>query len=190
MTSSGNIESPRKRVKVFPDSQALTMPEAANMPAEATSAMPQPERVTHAAKEAEVGITAYVSSEALGFRGMLKKRYTDFIVNEILPNGKVVHLQRLGKAAKTAVEEEDPKAAIASGQNGTDVLNQGSSGSAVTPSMPLASLENPGQEERNSMQPEYQKLDISESRVRANFPRNDAPANVRTRSLLTILRNC
>lgn len=46
-------------------------------------------------KEAACGITEFVSPDLLGFSGMLKKRYTDFLVNEILPSGEVVHLDNL-----------------------------------------------------------------------------------------------
>ncbi|RDW70150.1 hypothetical protein BP5796_08547 [Coleophoma crateriformis] len=46
----------------------------------------QPER------EAEVGILCFVNSTNPGFSGILKQRYTDFLVNEITPEGTVVHL--------------------------------------------------------------------------------------------------
>ena len=62
-------------------------------------------------KEAACGITEFVSPDLLGFSGVLKKRYaflittigslskihryTDFLVNEILPSGEVVHLDNL-----------------------------------------------------------------------------------------------
>ena len=62
-------------------------------------------------KEAACGITEFVSPELLCFSGILKKRYafrilfiptlanlhryTDFLVNEILPSGEVVHLDNL-----------------------------------------------------------------------------------------------
>ncbi|KAL3427084.1 tRNA pseudouridine synthase d [Phlyctema vagabunda] len=46
----------------------------------------QPER------EAEVGILHFVNSTNPGFSGVLKQRYTDFLVNEIEPDGTVVHL--------------------------------------------------------------------------------------------------
>jgi tRNA pseudouridine13 synthase len=42
-------------------------------------------------KELKAGITAYVSPDTPGFSGVLKQRYTDFLVNEILPNGRVLH---------------------------------------------------------------------------------------------------
>ncbi|CAF9938405.1 hypothetical protein IMSHALPRED_000788 [Imshaugia aleurites] len=62
-------------------------------------------------KEIACGITEFVSPDLLGFSGILKKRYafstaiintvfdihryTDFLVNEILPSGEVVHLDNL-----------------------------------------------------------------------------------------------
>jgi tRNA pseudouridine13 synthase len=75
-------------------------------------------------REDEVGITQYVNAASIGFTGILKKRqvaivllrnsetdfdhrYTDFMVNEILPSGQVVHLNdvRIPKTAKS-----EPKA--------------------------------------------------------------------------------
>ena len=68
-------------------------------------------------KEAACGITEFVSPELLGFSGILKKRYafwilvihtlakvhryTDFLVNEILPSGEVVHLDNLKASPKS-----------------------------------------------------------------------------------------
>lgn len=46
----------------------------------------QPER------EAQVGIVHFVNTTNVGFTGTLKQRYTDFLVNEIAPDGTVVHL--------------------------------------------------------------------------------------------------
>ena len=67
-------------------------------------------------KEAACGITEFVSRDLLGFSGILKKRYaygnaiihvlanlyryTDFLVNEILPSGEVVHLDNLKAPSK------------------------------------------------------------------------------------------
>ena len=67
-------------------------------------------------KEAACGITEFVSPDLPGFSGILKKRsahsivamyvsnvhrYTDFLVNEILPSGEVVHLSNLKAPSKT-----------------------------------------------------------------------------------------
>ncbi|KAL8999873.1 MAG: hypothetical protein Q9169_001414 [Polycauliona sp. 2 TL-2023] len=51
-------------------------------------------------KEIQRGIIQYVSPNLPGFTGILKKRYTDFLVNEILPNGQVIHLDDLKKPSK------------------------------------------------------------------------------------------
>nr|POF18040.1 multisubstrate pseudouridine synthase 7 [Quercus suber] len=44
-------------------------------------------------QERAVGITHYVSSSNNRFNCVVKQRYTDFLVNEILPNGDVLHLE-------------------------------------------------------------------------------------------------
>ncbi|EXJ83674.1 hypothetical protein A1O1_07298 [Capronia coronata CBS 617.96] len=56
-------------------------------------------------KELEVGITAFVDDARDKFQGILKKRYTDFLVNEILPDGRVLHLQNMN-----VKERADPAA--------------------------------------------------------------------------------
>ena len=73
-------------------------------------------------KEATYGITEFVSPDLLGFSGILKKRYvylfvhietlsnldryTDFLVNEILPSGEVVHLDNLKAHPKSHKNKE------------------------------------------------------------------------------------
>lgn len=44
------------------------------------------------AQERAVGISVYVRPEYPGFRCTVKQRYTDFLVNEVQPNGEVLHL--------------------------------------------------------------------------------------------------
>ncbi|KAI7094838.1 hypothetical protein KC352_g39314, partial [Hortaea werneckii] len=56
--------------------------------------------IAHAAEaeteqERAVGITAYVSPSKPSFQCVVKQRYTDFLVNEILPSGAVLHLTEL-----------------------------------------------------------------------------------------------
>lgn len=55
--------------------------------------------------ELDVGITTYVSPTIVPFQAILKKRYTDFLVNEILPDGKVVHLTNTFVSKKVATSE-------------------------------------------------------------------------------------
>lgn len=50
--------------------------------------------------EVDVGITQYLRPDLKGFKGILKQRYTDFLVNEIDPEGKVVHLEDVGFSDK------------------------------------------------------------------------------------------
>ncbi|KAI9368429.1 pseudouridine synthase [Aspergillus egyptiacus] len=84
------IEPPQKRLKT---ENALSAEEVA-LPAGA--ATPQTDADDQLSREIEVGITEFVSADNKGFAGILKKRYTDFLVNEILPSGKVLHLQSTG----------------------------------------------------------------------------------------------
>eukprot|EP01018_Ginkgo_biloba_P022079 Gb_26326 [translate_table: standard] len=51
------------------------------------------------AEEADVGIICYATNVP-GFRGILKQRYTDFIVNEVDCDGKVIHLTCLDVPAE------------------------------------------------------------------------------------------
>jgi tRNA pseudouridine13 synthase len=44
-------------------------------------------------RELRAGITEYVCPDNLGFTGVLKQRYTDFLVNEIGLDGQVLHLK-------------------------------------------------------------------------------------------------
>lgn len=47
-------------------------------------------------KESDVGITFFLSSDLPGFKGQIKQRYTDFMVNEIAKDGNVIHLTDKG----------------------------------------------------------------------------------------------
>ncbi|XP_028307355.1 pseudouridylate synthase 7 homolog [Gouania willdenowi] len=62
----------------------------------------------HGLTEQDVGILKYVSDHQ-GFSGILKERYSDFVVHEINNQGKVVHLDDLSipVEAQAAVEAEE-----------------------------------------------------------------------------------
>ncbi|KAK5949059.1 multisubstrate pseudouridine synthase 7 [Knufia fluminis] len=85
--NDGGLEPPTKRRRLSIDptgtSRDRVDPSVSNM------TMLTPEQK----KEFEVGIQAYVEPHAKPFEGILKQRYSDFLVNEILPNGQVVHLR-------------------------------------------------------------------------------------------------
>ncbi|KAL4035777.1 hypothetical protein IC575_004484 [Cucumis melo] len=57
--------------------------------------------------ESDVGILSYISSLP-GFRGILKQRYSDFIVNEVDTDGNVVHLTSLDAPPEVIVSESGP----------------------------------------------------------------------------------
>jgi tRNA pseudouridine13 synthase len=60
-------------------------------------------------REVRAGITEYVCPDNLGFTGVLKQRYTDFLVNEIGLDGEVLHLKFAG------VERQDAEKEVANG---------------------------------------------------------------------------
>uniref|UniRef100_A0ACD5U0Y1 Uncharacterized protein n=1 Tax=Avena sativa TaxID=4498 RepID=A0ACD5U0Y1_AVESA len=61
--------------------------------------------------EDEVGITCYTTSSLPGFRGVLKHRYSDFIVNEVARDGSVVRLTSFDLPAECVEAKEEDKAA-------------------------------------------------------------------------------
>ena len=65
--------------------------------------------LTDLEKEVKAGITEYVCPGNLGFVGVLKQRYSDFLVNEIGLDGKVVHLRTIGLGKKEKEAEEQNK---------------------------------------------------------------------------------
>ncbi|KAM8861797.1 pseudouridylate synthase 7 homolog isoform 1-T2 [Synchiropus picturatus] len=73
------------------------------------------EMMKHGLTEVDVGILKYISDHE-GFSGILKERYSDFVVHEISKQGKVVHLDNLEIPAEVQDEEE------VAPQTETDVL--------------------------------------------------------------------
>ena len=60
---------------------------------------------TSTAAEKAVGITEYLTPDLPGFTGILKQRYTDFLVNEIDGAGNVVHLTNLNAPSSSLPTE-------------------------------------------------------------------------------------
>lgn len=77
-------------------------------------------------QENAVGITAYVSPEAPGFSCIVKQRYTDFLVNEILPTGEVLHLTEIVEAPQKKTREQ--RRADAAGGAGNAGQSNGEAG--------------------------------------------------------------
>ena len=81
-------------------------------------------------KEEDVGITEYMSPENPGFKCVLKHRYSDFLVNEIGLDGKVVWIREMDEIPQEkneVVKKEDlteEKAEEIIKNNFNDLLNQ------------------------------------------------------------------
>lgn len=154
MSSPDILGSPRKRLKLSLDTQEQQMSNDCS-PAPTTNPSVSHGEAAPATKEAEVGITDYVSVETPGFRGILKKRYTDFLVHEILPNGTVVHLQNLGSAV-VSKPKGNPTTAVSSEQIGTGGASSGASESNTVISPLGARIETSKSEEMRTQQPKEQ----------------------------------
>lgn len=71
-----------------------TAPSLSSAPTpQAAAIAPQAAIGTDLEREVRAGITEYVCPDNLGFTGVLKQRYTDFLVNEIGLDGQVLHLK-------------------------------------------------------------------------------------------------
>jgi hypothetical protein len=110
MAESEDVESPRKKIKL---SNQLDRPDD-SIPA-ITPTSPIDAQIQ---KELDVGITSFVSPHVHAFSGILKKRYTDFLVNEILPNGQVLHLRSTRPPSQQVGRSDDTGALAAQDGNG------------------------------------------------------------------------
>ncbi|KAF2999455.1 hypothetical protein E8E13_008004 [Curvularia kusanoi] len=104
---------PAKRARLD-DSAAHTPSAAATPQATPGSALNAPSQIeTDYEKEVRAGITEYITPDNLGFVGVLKQRYTDFLVNEIGLDGQVLHLKSVQapkkkRESKAEAEAEAP----------------------------------------------------------------------------------
>jgi tRNA pseudouridine13 synthase len=114
MDESSGDSRPLKRVKLDDDQVSAVSQDGQDLVATqnglGVARMADTLTVDDSAKELQVGITAFVDPVRGVFKGVLKKRYTDFLVNEILPDGRVLHLQSMDAGSSLA--------SSASAQNG------------------------------------------------------------------------
>lgn len=73
-----------------------------------------PAELFPAVRENDVGITEFTTGALPGFHGVIKERYTDFLVNEIAEDGTVVRLTSFAKPAVAAssVDKGDAEARL------------------------------------------------------------------------------
>ncbi len=130
MEETQDSERASKRLKLDrnEDSSVCTKEDSeiqeANKDPPTTTAIPQDKATDNVTtmeaqtvKESEVGISGYVNTSSEGFTGILKKRYTDFLVNEILPSGVVCHLKttkapRAGRKEPQGITTSDEVEAV------------------------------------------------------------------------------
>ncbi|KAF2849204.1 tRNA pseudouridine synthase D [Plenodomus tracheiphilus IPT5] len=98
---------PSKRARL---DNNTTAPTPSTPPTTSTTTAPIPSAPatvdTDLEREVRAGITEYVCPDNLGFTGVLKQRYTDFLVNEIGLDGEVVHLRSLEVRKKEGRKEK------------------------------------------------------------------------------------
>ena len=116
-------ERPNKRPKVEDDNAVPAMDQQA---------------LDQDAQERAVGITTYVAPGEPGFTCVVKQRYTDFLVNEILPSGGVVHLTDFS-VPKAAAAEAAPVETEKVSEPAIEALN-GTTGAAEEAEPPAAEL--------------------------------------------------
>ena len=131
-------------------------------------------------REVRAGITEYVCPDNLGFTGILKQRYTDFLVNEIGLDGEVLHLRstdvprKEGKEAngrhangansekedvkedKIVVKEEKGDAEMLDVQNGVDTRQK----------VPIKTEDAPAQEDAVVKQEGDQEVEVKQEDVK------------------------
>ncbi|TRY56943.1 hypothetical protein DNTS_023878 [Danionella cerebrum] len=93
----GDSEPPAKRSKALEDRAEPCPPEEEELEEEDVAEEEEPsfaEMMKHGLTEADVGIHNYISQHQ-GFTGVLKERYSDFVVHEINKEGKMVCLDDL-----------------------------------------------------------------------------------------------
>ncbi|USP74787.1 Multisubstrate pseudouridine synthase 7 [Curvularia clavata] len=100
-----DVARPAKRARLDSDSVPTL---SANTSAPAAPEQPIPSAPaaidTDLEREVRAGITEYVCPGNLGFTGVLKQRYTDFLVNEIGLDGQVLHLKSTEVEAKKSLK--------------------------------------------------------------------------------------
>ncbi|KAL7272555.1 multisubstrate pseudouridine synthase 7 [Rhizina undulata] len=95
-----------KRRKISPEPKLEPAESAVNAILQEDVAVEGGKTVSQVDAERAVGITEYLNPELKGWNGILKMRYTDFLVNEIDEEGKVVHLTTLDGGRHGPVQEK------------------------------------------------------------------------------------
>lgn len=108
---------PAKRARLEENTDA-SLPATSTAPAQTAAILSAPASIdTDLEREVRAGITEYVCPNNLGFTGVLKQRYTDFLVNEIALDGQVLHLKSTEVEEKKRPVKENVQAANGAGKD-------------------------------------------------------------------------
>lgn len=136
MVDSTSDERPPKRAKLDNDGSGANLePPSTVTPAQhdlGLNTMADHAGNDDHAKELEVGITAFIDASRKTFQGILKKRYTDFLVNEILPDGSVLHLRQMNTKSLKAVTEQVEAPSLPSNEDQNEVKVEASMAEETT----------------------------------------------------------
>lgn len=136
-------ERPSKRIRLSPDAVETSHQPTQN--AEVNSnGVPIDGTKSHNAKELEVGIQSFINDSQRVFIGVLKKRYTDFMVNEILPNGQVLHLKNV-----KSTKEDEARIVQSEGNANSEILDASAKDSNVQPKVEESKKDIDNQEVQN-----------------------------------------
>jgi tRNA pseudouridine13 synthase len=126
---------PRKRLRLDEAGNSVEQEEAPNVAAPKVTNIISLENDLQ--RELKSGITAYVNPDTTGFSGVFKQRYTDFLVNEVLPSGEVLHLVDIedgtkrknngkngAQAAEKLVRDGDPGNKARTGETPSDIVKE------------------------------------------------------------------
>jgi tRNA pseudouridine13 synthase len=164
---------PAKRARLDDNSTSTLAAETSAPAPQAAAIAPIAAIDTDLEREVRAGITEYVCPDNLGFTGVLKQRYTDFLVNEIGLDGQVLHLK------STDVPQKESKKVQAKQSNGpapkkeqpaeAKVVVREENGDAPMPdvviaeagaqSAPVKTEETPVQEEKDAKQEGDQQIE-------------------------------
>ncbi|KAF2665639.1 putative pseudouridine synthase TruD/Pus7 [Microthyrium microscopicum] len=107
MSTDTTADHPRKRIRLDND--------AAASESNAIQPPPVPGWEDDYEKEVRAGITAFVSPGTPGLAGVFKQRYSDFLVNEIVSSGDVLHLTDIADQTSLSTVRESSKAGAEAG---------------------------------------------------------------------------
>ncbi|KAF4637626.1 hypothetical protein G7Y89_g446 [Cudoniella acicularis] len=119
-----NSEPPLKKQKILSSqsSIAIKIEKGSNSKSKMcdTISVLEPNITNTESREAQVGIEGIVSSSNEGFGGILKQRYTDFIVNEIDSQGRVVQLTNDNAPVNKPAAKQPPSTPVVKTENVED----------------------------------------------------------------------